>query len=150
MPSIADRDLPVSHDAERHHIDGVVSTPALIFGAIHDDDDDQRDPVLTALLKVREAPSRLLARVGVDATLRERERFGPTPEQLTRITAGHVLPGLRPSPYELIPGAQAARDDEIVEVRRLQPPNLLVDDKRVCTLYIDRRPAFLPIVQPLD
>ena len=75
MSSIADRYLPVFHYAERHHIDGVVSTPALIFGAIHDYD-DRRDPVLNALLKVREAPSRLLARVGGDATLRERERFG--------------------------------------------------------------------------
>lgn len=75
MSSIADRYLPVFHYSERHHIDGVLSTPALIFGAIHDYD-DRRDPVLNALLKVREAPSRLLARLGGDATLRDRERFG--------------------------------------------------------------------------
>ena len=74
----------------------------------------------------------------------------PTREELTRITAGKVLQGFRPSPYELILGVPAARDDEIVQVRHLQMPNLIVDDKRVCTLYIDRRPALLPIVQPLD
>ncbi len=74
----------------------------------------------------------------------------PSREELTRITAGHVLPGFRPSPDELILGVAAGRDDEIVEVRRLQPRNLTVDDKRVCTLYIDRRPVNLLLVQPLD
>lgn len=75
MPSIADRHLPVYHFSEHHQIRGVVSTPALIFDAIRDYD-DRRDPVLNALLKLREAPGRLLARFGVDSAMRQRERFG--------------------------------------------------------------------------
>lgn len=75
MSSIADRYLPVFHYAEKHQVRDVVSTPALIFAAIHDYD-DRRDPVLNTLLKLREAPSRLRARLVGDTAARERPRFG--------------------------------------------------------------------------
>ncbi len=74
----------------------------------------------------------------------------PTREELTRISAGQVQQGFRPSPDELLLGVPAGRDDEIVQVRRLQVPGMTVNDQRVCTLYVDRRPALLPVVQPLD
>jgi hypothetical protein len=74
-PSITDRHLPAFHYAERHQIHDVASTRALIFAAIRDFD-DRRDRALNALLRMREAPSRLLGRLRKDSSLRDRDRFG--------------------------------------------------------------------------
>ncbi len=76
----------------------------------------------------------------------------PTREELTRLTRGHVFEFrfARPSPYELMLDVPSGREDEAVLVRRIEVPFGSVDDKKTCTLYIDRRPAGMPLVQPLD
>lgn len=73
--SLADRLLPQPQFSERHALGGVPATPAVLLQAVKDFDDRQ-DPVLNALLTLREWPSRTAHAWGRRNALSDRGRFG--------------------------------------------------------------------------
>lgn len=85
--------LPNYQFYERHEITPVAATADAILDAV-ENYDDRDDPVLDALLKVREFPSRALAKLGLKSALTARPRFGLNDFLLLERSSNQIAFGL--------------------------------------------------------